>query len=568
MIDRIKRIWAILGEDMNQQESENGVNKNISRISIVLSLVGVITTILNIIQHKTLGMTIATTIIAVGFFATYISVAVFKNRYVSSAIAIILAGVIFTYFTISGGNEGFAVLWTLLVPSAMILLVNVRMGLILSVYFLTLVIVLFYTPLRTYMAQYYTPTFLNRYPLIYLCSTCLSYAQSLSYHKALIKQRNLTKAQATFLANVSHEIRTPINGIMGMNKLIMDENTSPSIAEYSKNVERSSKMLLSIVNDILDFSKLDQGKFEIVEGEYKLLHLLEDLEWLIKEQVDSNVKLVSDYDNSLPAVLVGDEIRLKQVILNILSNAAKYTHKGQVLFMVKGIGAGEDFKLHIEVADTGIGMRAEDIPHIFESFRRLDALKNRGVMGTGLGLPIAKLLVECMKGTITVESELGVGTTFIIEIPQKIVDNTPINDYKYESAKEVVDEIKDFSGFSILAVDDNSVNLAVIKGFLKKLGATPVTAKSGLEAIECTKKQKFDLILMDHMMPEMDGVEALHNIRDDAANENAATKIVVVTANAVTGMKEQYLEEGFDNYISKPIQFNELSALLAKYLYR
>ena len=585
---KLINLWHELGESINPGETENGKVKKISNICLVFMGASLITLIMNILQHKTFYMTLATAILTGGFLAAFLAVTVFKRPGVASFLSLLMAGFIFSFFVLIGGNDGFAALWVMLVPLISMYLINLRMGILLSLYFLLFLIAFFYTPLRGIIEDYYTSTFLNRFPIVYFCAFFLTTVQMVQYHTSVLKQQKYRaeletaveqerervmtvewekqkaimakETQERFLANISHEIRTPINGIMGMNKLILDEDTSETVAEYAHNVDRSSKMLLSIVNDILDFSKLEQGKIDIVRVRYELMSVLEDLEWMIKEQVKDGVSFKVDYAASLPAVLEGDDVRVKQVLLNLLSNAVKYTKSGSIIFAVWGEGEGEDFVLHASVRDTGIGMKPEDIPHIFESFTRLDELKNRSIQGTGLGLAITKLLVDTMGGSINVESVYGSGSTFSVSLPQKVLDATPLNDYKTQK-KQSEDTAVDISKLRILAIDDNMVNLVVITSFLKKAGNTPVTGRSGEEAIEASRKERFDYILMDHMMPGMDGITAMKAIRADETNPNHDTRIYVVTANAVTGMKEEYLAEGFDGYLSKPLQYNDLMGL-------
>jgi len=381
-----------------------------------------------------------------------------------------------------------------------------------------------------------------------------------------------TESKAKFLANMSHEIRTPLNTILGMNEMILRENENDSIEEYAHNIKSASHMLMGLINDVLDFSKIEAGKMQIVENEYDLASMIKDV--YVSAEIRANQKnleMKHDIDRSLPAILKGDEIRIKQILNNLLSNAVKYTDQGSITLTVKGNRDDYGFSLLISVEDTGKGIKEEDMKKLFSSFQRLDLVENRYIEGTGLGLTITKQLVDEMHGTIDVRSKYGVGSCFWVRIPQTIVKDIAIQTItedqasvkKKEAAKK---EVLCIPGAKILAVDDTHTNLIVIKGLLKHSQIEVDLASGGHECLQMTKQKKYDLIFMDHMMPQPDGIETLHMIKDDAENENLDTPIIVLTANAIAGMKEQYIEEGFTDYLSKPIEVEQLEEMLKKYL--
>lgn len=380
------------------------------------------------------------------------------------------------------------------------------------------------------------------------------------------------ESKERFLASMSHEIRTPINIVIGMNEMILRECENESIREYAKNIENASGMLLGLVNDILDLSKMEAGKLRIVEKEYNVASMLKDAVLAASARVrQKDLELKLEFAEALPSVLLGDEIRVKQILNNLLSNAAKYTEKGSITFSVKGYWDERGFALMMSVKDTGIGIRKEDIEKLFERFVRLELEKNRYVEGTGLGLSIVKQLVDSMKGTINVTSEYGVGSCFTVRLPQLIIDGTPMG--KWEQShfpdEQQEEEEKDYiqrPDAKILVVDDNKMNLIVIEMLLKRSQIHVECALGGKECLQKAREQKFDLILMDHMMPEPNGIQTLHLLREEKDNLNNNTPVIVTTANAVPEMREMYRMEGFEGYLTKPIIADKLEEVLEKYL--
>lgn len=381
-----------------------------------------------------------------------------------------------------------------------------------------------------------------------------------------------SQSKAQFLASMSHEIRTPINTVLGMNEMILRENKDEAIEEYAYNIKSASQMLLGIINDVLDFSKIEAGKLQIVENDYRVAIMLNDVvQGIIPRLKEKKLELKLEIDEEIPAVLKGDEIRIKQILNNLLSNAAKYTERGVVTFSAKGVYQESCFGLRFSVIDTGIGIKEEDLGRLFESFRRLELEKNRYIQGTGLGLNITKQLVSNMSGKIDVKSIYGKGSCFTVWIPQQIVDETPMGSIEHpHRRKEKAEGEKETFLYApnakVLVVDDNKMNLKVVKGLLKRTGIQLDFATGGNECLQKTKEKMYDLILMDHMMPEPDGVQTLQMLRNDAANRNRNTAVIVLTANAIAGMEEEYLKEGFAGYLSKPITGEKLEEMIAKYV--
>lgn len=397
------------------------------------------------------------------------------------------------------------------------------------------------------------------------------------YTKKLIELRQDAEkanlAKSSFLANMSHEIRTPINAVLGMNEMILRECKSDNIREYAGNIQNAGKTLLSIVNDILDLSKIESGKMEIVEVDYDLGMMLVDIENMISMRAETkNLKFVIEADEMIPCKLHGDEIRVKQCIINLLTNAVKYTQKGIITMKVQQEKREENIiYIKVIVKDTGMGIKESELPQLFNSFSRLDINKNRNVEGTGLGLSITKNLVEKMGGNIMVESVYGVGSTFSFVIPQNIVDEQILGNYR-ECQKEIRKntETERYSYIAptakVLAVDDNQVNLAVVKGLLKKLQVKCDLAAGGRECLEKVSEMQYDVIFLDHMMPEMDGVETLREIEKLSGFSKERTAVIALTANALSGAKDEYLNMGFTDYLSKPIDPTRLEELLRKYI--
>lgn len=381
------------------------------------------------------------------------------------------------------------------------------------------------------------------------------------------------EAKSSFLANMSHEIRTPINAVLGMNEMILRECDSDAIKEYAININNAGKTLLSIINDILDLSKIESGKMEIVEEDYDVRLLLADIENMISMRAEEkNLIFTIEADSDIPTVLHGDEMRIKQCIVNLLTNSVKYTHKGSVSLKIdRTVNNDGSINLWVSVTDTGVGIKEEELHKLFESFSRLDIVKNRNVEGTGLGLNITKKLVGMMGGNLTVESVYGQGSTFSFVIVQKVVNPEGIGDYRSGVRKLMEKTLEPTQAFvaptaNVLSVDDNKVNLAVVRGFLKKLKIQCDSVLSGAECIEKVSEKDYDVILLDHMMPDMDGIETLQKLQQTELWQRKHPAVIALTANAVAGAREEYLRVGFTDYLSKPIDSSKLEEMLRKYL--
>ncbi|MBO4265816.1 MAG: response regulator [Lachnospiraceae bacterium] len=370
------------------------------------------------------------------------------------------------------------------------------------------------------------------------------------------------RAKSDFLASMSHEIRTPINGILGMNTMILKDSGDPQVIEYAENIRIAGNGLLSIINDILDLSKIESGRMEIIPDNYDLFSIMNDCYQMNRMRAtEKGLDLIFENDPDMPDGYFGDEVRIRQIMNNLISNGIKYTKEGSV--RVK-LGYAENHgMLEISVEDTGIGIKEEDMGNLFKSFSRLEESRNRHIEGTGLGLNITKQLVNMMQGTIDVKSQYGKGSVFTVRIPQKVTGKRRMRDFTAR-LKDNVNVSKDSKttfrapGRKVLVIDDVKMNVLVFKGLLRGTEITIDCAYSGAEGIEMTKKTRYDIIFMDHLMPEMDGVEAFHRIREDKDNINHDTPVVVLTANAIVGMRSSYMEEGFAEYISKPIEQREL----------
>lgn len=391
-------------------------------------------------------------------------------------------------------------------------------------------------------------------------------------------ERDLATANANartqFLANMSHEIRTPINSILGMNEMIIKETTDSQIASYAKIASDAGEILLSLINDILDFSKLDSGKHELVLAPYNPSQLFGNISSIIVERAHAKgLKMDFSIDPRLPRMLYGDSKSLSEIILNLLSNAVKYTEIGgismKVLCEVKDKETGT-FNLTFKISDTGIGIKDEDQDMIFNPFSRTDLKKNQSIQGTGLGLAITKQLVEEMDGCISLTSKYGEGSTFTVIIPQRIPTDEELKSHVdiKDDRIDTGDDVENFSAPSanVLVVDDTRANIIVVRAFLKRVGILPDLASGGLEAVQKCCENKYDVIFMDHMMPECDGVEAMHMIKEKPESLNADTPIIVLTANAIKGSDAEYRKMGFDDYLSKPVDSASLIKATRAYL--
>lgn len=383
----------------------------------------------------------------------------------------------------------------------------------------------------------------------------------------------IARSKDTFFANMSHEIRTPINTIIGLNEMILREDISDEIAENAINIQNASKMLLTTINDILDLSKLESGKMDIVPTQYEISSMFSDLVnliWIRAHQ--KNLEFKVDIDPEIPSMLYGDEVRIKQVVTNMLTNAVKYTSSGSVTLSAKGERvAADQILLRISVQDTGMGIRKESLDDLFSSFKRVDESDNRHIEGTGLGLNISRQLVEMMGGKISVDSVYHQGSTFTVEVKQRIVNVRPIGVINFSAQKQPGHRAVYRQSFiapdaHILVVDDNSMNLMVVVKLLRDTRVKVDTAESGKEALQKTAENTYHVILMDHMMPEMDGAATLRAVRSQTKGFCQKTPVIALTANVMSDAEQVYRNMGFDGYLAKPISAPLLEAGLLKYL--
>lgn len=385
--------------------------------------------------------------------------------------------------------------------------------------------------------------------------------------------KQASDAKSSFLSNMSHEIRTPINAIIGMNEMIIRECKDQQILEYANNAKSAGNSLLSLVNDILDFSKIEAGKMEILPVQYDLSSMINDLVNLIAARADEKgLELEINVDSALPSNLLGDEIRLKQVVTNLLTNAVKYTEKGKVALSVTYEKIDDrNISLHFEVSDTGIGIKEEDIAKLYSPFERIEEIRNRTIEGTGLGMSIVRKLLALMDTKLIVESQYGTGSSFRFFVKQVVVSWDEIGDFKDKYKEFISSAHKYHQRFQapdaqILVVDDTEMNLTVIKSLLKETLVQVDTAISGFETLDKVVENKYDIIFLDHRMPEMDGIETFQKMKILNGNKNKNTPVIALTANAVSGAKQEYQEIGFNDYLAKPVNTTELERMIEHYL--
>lgn len=396
--------------------------------------------------------------------------------------------------------------------------------------------------------------------------------QTVQLERAVKQAEAANQAKRDFLANMSHEIRTPLNVVLGMNEMIRRESKEPAVQKYAHKIEASGNILLSLINDVLDFSKIEAGNMQLVPVQYQISSVISDIVLLVTERMrGKDLKLDLKIDETLPCVLYGDEVRMKQIMLNVLNNAVKYTEKGTITLTVSGRkkeGEEGKFLLYVSVKDTGIGIRKEDMDKLAHAFQRVDEQRNANIEGTGLGLNITQNFLIMMGSALEVESEYGKGSNFFFTVEQPIIDDRPIgkiNPYELHSEEEMTVSYTAPEA-EILVVDDNRMNLDVFRALLKKTRARVMTAASGKECLRLVKRQEFDIIFLDHMMPEMDGVETLKQLKALSDNLSKDAPVIALTANAVAGAKEEYIAQGFSNYLSKPVQGSTLEKMVRDYL--
>jgi len=602
------------------------------------------------------------------------------------------------YFVVDGGVNGFSVVWLFMLPPVSMYFWSLYYGTLISGMLGIFTAVYMWTPLHM-IGYIYTPTFLHRFPIVYFAEMTMCLIVNYLNWKYKHEQEELLQAaevanrsKSDFLANMSHEIRTPMNAIMGMCELVLnEEDLSADVRDNCNNIWISGKNLLGIINDLLDFSKIESGKMELVSERYNLASTLNDIiNMAMARKGDKDIEIMVDCDPNIPELLYGDEIRIRQIIVNILTNAIKFTQSGGVRFTIGARRESYGINLIIKVKDSGIGIKQENLGKIFNSFSQVDTKKNRAIEGTGLGLAISKRLVKKMGGMISVKSKYGEGTEFTVVIPQKVMDEKPIagikegtrvkilcyigfdkfthafiergykkiiknigdnlgieymlcdrfdkvekalsvnNDYthiftareEYIEHREYFDRLAEYYSVTvvqdrnghiplskgvhniykpfyslsvvnivndeklqfvagnknlkegrfiapeakILVVDDNAMNLKVALGLLKPYKMMIMTADSGSQAIELVKKHDYHIIFMDHMMPGMDGIEAAKEIRKIPGAYYKNVPIIALTANAVSGAREMFLAEGFQDFVMKPIEMTVMERALRRWL--
>lgn len=502
------------------------------------------------------------------------------------AMKIIAAGLVFlilpALFFFGGGLEGGGVLW--------IIFTFLYIGIVLTGVWRKIFFVLLLTLSAVFfIIDYYHPEisyehsrqifYIDSFASIVLIGTVgffmtriqnnLFVGENARAKKETERAEELSRSQNRFFSSMSHEIRTPINSILGLNELILrDENASDHIIKDALGIQGSGKMLLSLINDLLDFSKVEAGRMDIVPVDYNVGDLISEVVnmiWLRAEE--KGIRFIVTIDPDVPSILYGDEVRIKQVLVNLLNNAVKYTNSGSVeLHIESNEEKDSDIVLAISIIDTGIGIKKESLPYLFNAFKRIDEEKNRYIEGTGLGLSIVKNLVELMGGTVNVNSVYGEGSNFTVVLKQGISDRKPIGELNIHNQNVLEKDIYECKfkapEVRILIVDDNEMNLEVEARLLSDTEMVIDKALSGKEALELTIKYRYDTILMDHLMPEMDGITAFESIRDQIGGLNRSTPIVVLTANAGSANRELYKRVGFDGYLVKPVSGESLENIL------
>lgn len=387
------------------------------------------------------------------------------------------------------------------------------------------------------------------------------------------KAEEANLAKSTFIANMSHEIRPPIHAVLGMNEMIMRESSEPQIRVYAGNIKKSGNLLLSLVNNILDYSRMEQGNQKLQPVTYETGKLLSNALDVIRLQTNNkNLRLEVFIDEHLPVKLIGDDLKFQQILFNLLTNAVKYTNEGYVRLCVSQKERHEDsVSIGVSVEDSGIGIRKEDIAHLTNAFCRVDEKRNRNIEGAGLGLSIASQLLQQMGSQLIIDSEYGVGSIFSFELIQQIADASelgPFSSFSEEDSETPVPVTPRFTApeAKILVVDDNEMNRFVFRGLLKYLKVQVTFAESGKECLSAIATRHFDLIFMDHLMPELDGIETLHIMKKRSGHLCTDSKIIAVTANAYPDARDVYLKEGFDDFLEKPVEGKQLESIIYQYL--
>ncbi len=436
-------------------------------------------------------------------------------------------------------------------------------------------------PIYSLFVFYVVPRCLIYFAFVFVCNNIIRIVSgsiekaklTAELERAKTEAETANQAKSKFLARMSHEIRTPINAIFGMNEMILRESKEPAIRKYASDAKDSSEILLSIINEILDSSKIESGMMELVPVNYKLGSLLNDVYNMMNVRAkEKKLELIFDIDPNMPKKYYGDDKRIRQILINLLNNGIKYTNKGKVTLKITCDVEGEMATLHCAVADTGIGIKPEDIGKLYEEFKRIDSGRNRNVEGTGLGMSIVQQFLKMMNSELQIVSEYEKGSVFSFDIEQKIVDKKPLGDFHKRYIQSVDTEFK--TSFiapeaKVLVVDDVEMNRTVFKALLKKTRMQILEAGGGKECLEMLKEQKVDIVFLDHMMPEMDGLETYNILKEMQDYPSKKAPVVIVTANAVIGAKDRYIvKEGFRAYLSKPLDYEKLEKVIKRLLKR
>ena len=514
----------------------------------------------------------------VGFLVVLLTI-ILAYRYDKLRLAEVGIGIFTTFaimpmiFFTSGGVYGGTPIWFLLsiLYTGMILRGKVRMILLIcQILVISFCYYCEYNNIIAVIPHTVDMTFLDSFTTLVIVSVVMlllvsfqTYLYKLENKRSETRREEIdamSKSQSRFFSNMSHEIRTPVNTIIGLNEMILREDTTPEVAEDAAIIQASSRMLLNLINDILDMSKLQSGKMVLNPVVYNTGNMLSEIVNMIWGRArEKGLEFNIDVDPEVPARLVGDEVRIEQILLNILTNAVKYTNSGSVSFFIgTRISEKQDVTMVYTVTDTGMGIKKESMPYLFTAFRRVDEQQTRLIEGTGLGLSITKELLDLMGGEIRVNSIYTEGSTFMVEIPQGFVDDEKVGaldlqSHQVNAQRRLFEKSFEAPDVNLLVVDDNSTNLMVVKKLLRDTGIRVDTAQSGVQALQMTLGTAYQLVFMDHLMPEMDGITCMHRIREQAGGLCRDAKIVALTANAGTENQNLYMREGFDGYLLKPV---------------